>query len=113
MYLALFTHCSLLVPTLFTSLNPPLISATSGFFISLASISNNNINTFVEERGGTGQLVDAIKTTGYNDVVINNGTTGITVDLAGNNSETSSTDTPFKAKSHYATTGDDSISDDY
>ncbi len=28
-------------------------------------------------------------------------------------SETSSTDTPFKAKSHYATTGDDSISDDY
>ena len=28
-------------------------------------------------------------------------------------SETSSTDTPFKAKSHYATTGDDSISDGY
>ena len=28
-------------------------------------------------------------------------------------SETSSTDTPFKAKSHFATTGDDSISDDY
>jgi len=28
-------------------------------------------------------------------------------------SETSSTDTPFKAKSHYSTTGDDSISDDY
>ncbi len=28
-------------------------------------------------------------------------------------SETSSTDTPFKAKSHYATSGDDSISDDY
>ena len=28
-------------------------------------------------------------------------------------SETSSSDTPFKAKSHYATTGDDSISDDY
>ncbi len=28
-------------------------------------------------------------------------------------SEKSSTDTPFKAKSHYATTGDDSISDDY
>jgi len=28
-------------------------------------------------------------------------------------SETSSTDTPFKAKSHYATTGDDSISDEY
>ena len=28
-------------------------------------------------------------------------------------SETSSTDTPFKAKSHYVTTGDDSISDDY
>jgi len=28
-------------------------------------------------------------------------------------SETSSTDSPFKAKSHYATTGDDGISDDY
>ena len=28
-------------------------------------------------------------------------------------SETSSSDTPFKAKSHYSTTGDDSISDDY
>ncbi len=28
-------------------------------------------------------------------------------------SETSSTDTPFKAKSHYTTSGDDSISDDY
>ena len=41
---------------------------------------------YVDEIDGTGQLVDAIKTTGYNDMVINNGSTGITVDLGGSKS---------------------------
>ena len=48
-----------------------------------AVISNTNINTYVDEIDGTGQLVDAIKTTGYNDIVINNGATGVVVDLGG------------------------------
>ena len=64
--------------------------------VNSTTISNNSINTFVDETEGTGQLVDAIKTTGYNDVVINNGSTGVVVDLGGTNYEwehTSESDT--------------------
>jgi hypothetical protein len=56
-----------------------------------ANITGNAINTKVEETGGTGQLIDAVKTTESADVVVNNGLTGITVDLGGTSNETTNT----------------------
>ena len=52
-----------------------------------ASITGYGINTYVEETGGAGQLIDAIKTTENADTVVNNGSTGITVDLGGTSAD--------------------------
>ncbi len=59
---------------------------------NMAGTTTQAVNTKVEETGGTGQLIDAIKTTGSADLVVNNGLTGITVNLGGTDNYPHGTD---------------------
>ena len=45
------------------------------------SIGNNNINTYVEDSGGVGQLVDYFEASSFSDIVTNLSNTGITVNV--------------------------------
>ena len=47
----------------------------------IEAIGNNNLNTYVEDTGGVGQLVDYFEASSFSDIVTNLSNTGITVNV--------------------------------